>query len=254
MFSVERPLKGIQFDSGDRGGSSPIDEIDAILGLSNDNEGTEGKKDEAEKKNIEPVLPTTDDIPEELRGKPVKEAIGKFRELQGNYTKVSQEKADLVRNLEASLSPGKGTGTSPSAESKVPGGPPPDLGVLYDEVVEAKLDRLLSGSELGKLAAPYREEMKALLNQVPDRNARVQSMALEAAARMVVGGHIDEIIKQEKTVSAPSLEVRNEAAGGVPKGEKTRVPLDDEQKRNLTAWFEGDMDAVKRSLTGGGNE
>ncbi len=235
---------GIQYEADGKGGGSGTvaDELDAFLGL------VEGNAAPASV-SVDTKLPDSEEVPEPLRGKTVKEAVASFKELQGSNTKLAQEKADLVRALEGSKKP-----ANPALDDKPTSVPAPqvaDLSYVIDELVEAKLDRYFA-SEHGKVAAPYREEIKAILAQVPDASARLTEMAIVAAARLAVGAHVDDIIKQYRPEVSASPAVTSEAAGGVPAAKKPPVALDDGQKVNLSLYFEGDMEAAKRSITGGG--
>ncbi len=189
------------------------------------------------------LLPTTDDVPAELRGKPLTEGLKLVADMQSKLTKVLQEKADLVRTLEQAGAggagkPDTGTGGAPALT---------EMDVIANTVLEQKLDLTITQSpEL----APYKGEIMALLSGVTDPRVRLNSQALSTAISHVRGVHFQELAEAlvAKARGSAPVVVAGDGAGGVPATPPTSLELSKAQQANALAWL--GKEGVKSILGG----
>ena len=183
------------------------------------------------------VLPSTDDIPAELRGKPVTEGLKAFAEMHKSLTQALQEKAQLVRTLEQAGA-GGGTGTPAGGTPTTPTSAPEltVADVSVNAVVEMKLDQEIAKEpEL----APYKTEIMALIQGVQDPRVRLNTQALTTAIAHIRGVHYKDLMQAQlaKLKGDPSTPITPDAGGVPPVPNPNKLDLSKAQQANAVAWL-----------------
>ena len=212
---------------------------------------------------------TPPELPEEFKGMTPAQIAARAVELQGALTKSQQEKAEVVKSLEAfAQGAGGGAGggaTAAAGAAAQVAAPPPkplDPELQATMIVDLKVDRLiLADPEL----LPYKDELMEVLKRgATDPNVRVLDASINTAARFVKGNHLDEIYakraaatqekERAKGKPLPSPTVMDTAPGAgsqvLPTAARVDVKLSQAQQENLLDWFGGDKKALRDGLLG----
>lgn len=185
-----------------------------------------GEEEKEETKEEVLVVPDTEKVPQQYRGKPIEVVFGEIE-------KLVKEREDLVRALETVKSQEKAAETTApeqSATVSVPG-----YEAIMDELLTAKVERKL-GEDQQLLG--YKDEVVAMLRMLPPET-RIQDASVASAIAYVKGIHFEELVKK---VVPPA--VVSDAAAGPPMS-RSQVSLEREQLATLAGYYRGRDDEFR---------